>query len=83
MAVATDMSRPYAKAIRENLSKEVHVFDRFHIVKMFNEVIDNVRRHLYAKIKNKDERHALKGMKYILAEILIPQKENPNDSVGR
>ena len=66
LAVATDMSRPYTKAIRENLPEAVHVFDRFHIVKMFNEVIDNVRRHLYAKIKNKDERHALKGMKYIL-----------------
>ena len=70
LAVATDMSRPYTKATRENLPDAVNVFDRFHIVKMFNEVIDNVRRHLYAKIKNNDKRHTLKGMKYILAETI-------------
>lgn len=78
LAVATDMSRPYTKAIRENLPNAVHVFDRFHIVKMFNEVIDNVRRYLYAKIQNKDERRTLKGMKYIL----LKRPENLDSSKG-
>ena len=58
-AVASDMSRPYTKAIRENLPDAVHVFDHFRIVKMFNEVIDNVRRSLFRKIKDKDEKSAL------------------------
>ena len=58
--------RPYTKAIRENLPNAVHVFDRFHIVKMFNEVIDNVRCSLFRKIQDKDEKSALNGSKYIL-----------------
>lgn len=79
-AVASDMSRPYTKAIRENIPNAVHVFDRFHIVKMFNEVINNVRRSLYHKIKDKDEKSLLKGLKYILLkrpENLDPSKEEP------
>lgn len=79
-AVASDMSRPYTKVIRENLSNAVHVFDRFPIVKMFNEVIDNVRRSLFHKIKDKDEKSLLNGLKYILlkrSEYLDTSKEEP------
>ena len=79
-AVASDMSRPYTKAIRENLPGAVHVFDRFHIVKMFNDVIDNVRRSLFHKIKDKDVKSALKRCKYILLkrpENLDATKEEP------
>lgn len=80
MAVASYRARPYTKAIREHLPDAVHVFDRFHIVKMFNEVINNVRRSLYRPIKDKDEKQALKGLKYILLkrpEHLDPSKGEP------
>ena len=36
-AVATDMSPAYIAAVQEHLPKAIHVFDRFHVVKLFNE----------------------------------------------
>nr|VFK42493.1 MAG: Transposase [Candidatus Kentron sp. TC] len=36
-AVATDMGAAYIKAVTENLPKAALVFDRFHIIKLYNE----------------------------------------------
>ena len=77
-AVATDMSRSYTKAIRENIPDAVHVFDRFHIIKMFNEVISKIRTALYGKIRDPKEKRALKGAKYIL----LKRPENLDSSKG-
>lgn len=79
-AVATDMSRPFTKAIRENLHNAIHVFDHFHIIKMFNEIISRIRTNLYKKIRDRNEKMALKGTKYILLkrpENLDPSKGEP------
>ena len=35
-AVATDMSPAYILAVHDNLPQAVHVFDRFHVMKLFN-----------------------------------------------
>lgn len=43
-AVACDMSAAYWSAVQEHLPKAALVFDRFHIVKLANEAIDEVRR---------------------------------------
>jgi len=37
VAVRSDMSATYTKAIRSHLPGAIHVFDRFHVVKLFNE----------------------------------------------
>lgn len=65
-AVATDMSPAYTAAVKEHLPNAVHVHDRFHVVKMFNDVISKVRRTIAAKIKDKDEKSELKGIRFIL-----------------
>src|SRR6202790_5371752 len=36
-AVATDLSAAYIRAVRDNLPRAVHVFDHFHVVKLFND----------------------------------------------
>jgi transposase len=36
-AVATDMSKAYIRAIRDNIPRAVHVFDHFHVIKLYNE----------------------------------------------
>jgi transposase len=46
VAVVTDMSKAYIRAVRDNLSKAVHVFDHFHVVKLFNEKLTGFRRDL-------------------------------------
>jgi transposase len=43
-AVATDMGPAYIKAVRENLPKATLVFDHFHVVKLYNEKLSNLRR---------------------------------------
>jgi len=42
--VAIDLSTTYAKAVRQALPHAIVVVDRFHVVKLANEMIDDVRR---------------------------------------
>src|SRR5947209_5981837 len=46
-AVATDMSAAYIRAVRDNIPKAVHVFDHFHVIKLFNDKLSAFRRQLY------------------------------------
>ena len=41
------MGRPYIRAVREQLPRAVHVFDHFHVVKLFNDKLSAFRRELY------------------------------------
>jgi len=65
-AVATDMSAAYIRAVRHNLPRAVHVFDRFHVVKLFNEKLSALRRELYHQASSAAERHILKGTRWLL-----------------
>ena len=46
-AVATDMSSAYIRAVRDNLPNAAHVFDHFHVLKLFNDKLSAFRRELY------------------------------------
>jgi transposase len=45
-AVATDMASAYYSAVLKNIPNAKHVFDRFHIVKLMNEKLTQLRRDL-------------------------------------
>ena len=64
-AVATDMSSAYYAAVQKNLPKVKHVFDRFHIVKLMNEKLTELRRDLQAEAE-KMGRTVLKGIRWLL-----------------
>ena len=66
VAVATDMSKAYIRAVRDNLPKAVHVFDHFHVIKLFNEKLTAFRRELYRQLTNEAERKILKGTRWLL-----------------
>ena len=66
VAVATDMSKPYIRAVRENLPKAVHVFDHFHVVKLFNEKLSAFRRELHRELASEADRKVLKGTRWLL-----------------
>lgn len=66
VAVATDMSKAYIRAVRDNLPKAVHVFDHFHVVKLFNEKLTTLRRQLYQQASTDAERKILKGTRWLL-----------------
>ena len=65
-AVATDMSPAYIQAIRENLGNAIHVFDHFHVVKLFNEKLSDFRRELYREATEKMDKDVLKGTRWLL-----------------
>src|SRR5439155_13946319 len=59
-AVATDMSAAYIRAVRDHLPRAVHVFDHFHVIKLFNEKLSALRRQLYHQASSEEERKLLK-----------------------
>jgi transposase len=65
-AVATDMSAAYIRAVRENIPRAVHVFDHFHVVKLFNDKLSAFRRQLYHLASSDHDRRILKGTRWLL-----------------
>ncbi|HEV3443190.1 MAG TPA: ISL3 family transposase [Gemmataceae bacterium] len=65
-AVATDMSAAYTRAVRENLPRAVHVFDHFHVIKLFNDKLSAFRRELYHQAQSDHDRQILKGTRWLL-----------------
>jgi transposase len=77
-AVATDMSPAYIQAVRDNLGDAVHVFDHFHVIKLFNEKLSDFRRELYREATEKMDKEVLKGTRWLLLknpENLDPKKK--------
>lgn len=77
-AVATDMSNAYTLAVRQHLPKAIHVFDRFHVVKLFNEKLTVLRRRLYAAANDALQKQVLKGTRWLLLK--NPQNLDPAKS---
>jgi transposase len=64
-AVATDMSPAYIAAVRDNLPGAVHVFDHFHVIKLFNEKLTAFRRQLFGELTAAGQK-LLKGTRWLL-----------------
>jgi len=65
-AVATDMSAAYIQAVRDHLGGAVHVFDHFHVIKLFNEKLSDFRRELHREATDKLHKDVLKGTRWLL-----------------
>jgi len=72
-AICTDMWPPYLKVIAEKAPKVINVLDRFHIVKKFNEAIDNIRRREAQKLKAEGKEPILKHSRWLLLKNPINQ----------
>jgi len=64
-AVAMDMSPAYWAAVAEHLPDAAIVFDRFHIVKLANEKLDDLRRALVREATGL-MKQTVKGVRYLL-----------------
>lgn len=71
-AVAIDMSPVYIHAVEENLPNAAIVFDHFHIIKMFNDKLSDLRRDLHREAKSETQQQVLKGTRWLLLK-------NPNN----
>ena len=64
-AVAMDMSGAYWAAVLEAMPKVKVVFDRFHIIKLMNEKLDDLRRALVREAEG-PLKMVIKGTRYLL-----------------
>src|SRR5262249_5249975 len=60
------MSGAYQAAVRAHLQKAVIVFDRFHVVKLFNDKLSDLRRALYREATDVQHKAVLKGTRWLL-----------------
>jgi transposase len=77
-AVAMDMSAAYRSAVSTHLPRAVIVFDHFHVVKLFNDKLSDLRRALYREATDVQHKEVLKGTRWLLlkdAENLDPEKD--------
>ena len=65
VAVGMDRSGPYRAVVREQLPAAEIVFDKFHIIANYHEVIDRIRRRSYREA-NEEERTFIKGQRFNL-----------------
>lgn len=65
-AVAIDMSPAYIRAVRKNLRNAVIVFDHFHVVKLFNDKLSDLRRELQREAEDALHKKVLKGTRWLL-----------------
>lgn len=64
-AVAMDMSGAYAASVREHAPQAILTFDRFHVVKLMNERLDDLRRQLVREGSGNAAKR-IKGMRWLL-----------------
>ena len=64
-AVAIDMSPSYISAVWSNLPEAAIVFDHFHIIKLFNDGLSDLRRKLYHEAEVM-EKKVIKGTRWLL-----------------
>ena len=74
-AVAMDMWLPYFNAVLTNLPEAKIVFDRFHIFKLMNQTMDEIRRALYHDETFLNNRSVIKGIRWLL----LKNNNNLND----
>jgi transposase len=64
-AVALDMSQAYINAVRTHLPQALLVFDRFHVVKLMNDKLSDLRREVQRDGEAK-QKEVLKGTRWLL-----------------
>lgn len=74
--VCSDMWKAYLHVIRKKAPQAVHILDRFHIMKKFNEAIDQVRREDVKDFKRAGKENLLLGSRWIL----LKNRPNLNDN---
>jgi transposase len=64
-AVAIDLGKAYISAVKNKLPGATIVFDHFHVVKLVNKALDDLRKKVI-RSASKDEKDLLTGTKFIL-----------------
>lgn len=78
-AVAIDMSPAYIAAVLENLPKSTIVFDHFHVIKLYNDKLSELRRTLHREAEGPLQKQVLKGTRWLLLKNSQKLDEQKNE----
>jgi transposase len=73
------MSPAYTSAVLDNLPKAAIVFDRFHVMKLYNDKLSELRRKLQSECSNLLQLKVLKGTRWLL----LKNAENLDNAPGK
>lgn len=65
-AVCTDLSAAYTRTVTEHLPEAALVVDHFHVTKLMNEKLDQLRRLLWHAERDVNKRKVIKGTRWLL-----------------
>ena len=68
-----DMWKPFRNVAKERAPQAAILFNKFHVIKHFNNALDQVRKSEYARLQG-DALRCIKGQKYAA---LLSHRENP------
>lgn len=77
-AVAMDMSPAFISAVTKHIPSAQIVFDRFHVVKLMNEKLSELRRALFHEA-SKEMKAVLKGIRWLLLKNPENLREGKNE----
>lgn len=80
-AVAMDMSQAYIAAVTSNLPHSTIVFDHFHVIKLMNEKLTELRRDLYREATDLLRKNVLKGTRWLLLKNPENLRDDRNERV--
>jgi len=75
------MSPAYIAAVREHLPHAIHVFDHFHLVKLFNDRLADFRRELQREAEGPLGKTVPKGTRWLILK--NPENLNSEKRTGR
>jgi transposase len=78
--IGIDMSAAYSSSVQKHLPDVSIIFDRFHVTKLLNNTIDQIRRAEYAKCQNKGLR-VLKGQRFLLLRNFVDLDDGQKSSL--
>lgn len=65
-SVSTDLSSAFISAVMANIPNATYVFDHFHVQKLVNSALDEIRRVIWRVETDVDKRKVIKGARWLL-----------------
>jgi|YelNatPaOPRAMG01_1025707.scaffolds.fasta_scaffold97947_1 transposase len=80
-AVAMDMSQAYISAVTSHLPHATIVFDHFHVIKLVNDKMTELRRDMYREATDLLQKNVLKGSRWLLLKNPENLRDDRNERV--
>jgi transposase len=76
-AIAIDMWPAYIESVKDHMPEVPVIYDRFHIVRKMNEALSEIRKELYRRETDVNNKKVIKGTRWILLKRNEKVRDNP------